>query len=143
MFSEKKINKYLKKAKNAASFSDFHKQKIGSVIIYKNKVLSVGWNSQKESTLQKKYNQYTKRFDVDAYPNKIHAEMDALQKLRKKKDIEFSKCHIFIYRSSNNILRMARPCKACEKALRDLGIVHIHYTGNNSLVEEKYIGELI
>lgn len=141
MFSEKKINKYFELAKNASKFSDFHKQSIGAVVIDKNHVLSVGWNTQKTSTMQKNYNRLVGKFDTDRFPNCMHAEMSALQKLPKKEQYDYSKCHIFIYRESGGLLRLAKPCKACEKALRDMGIVNIHYTGLNSLVYEKYIEE--
>lgn len=141
MFSEKVINKYFELAKNASKFSDFHKQKIGAIIVNKSRVLSVGWNSQKTSTMQKTYNKRAAQPWVEYFPNCMHAEISAIQRLPKRFMNDYSKCHIFIYREGNGIKRLAKPCKACEKALRDMGIVNIHYTGLNSFVYEKYLEE--
>ena len=80
MFSEKKINKYFELAKNASKFSDFHKQSIGAVVIDKNHVLSVGWNTQKTSTMQKNYKRLVSKLDTDRFPNCMHSEMRAIQK---------------------------------------------------------------
>lgn len=139
MFSEKKINKYFELAKNASKFSDFHKQKIGAIIVNKSRILSVGWNTQKTSTLQKTYNKRASQPWTDNYPNCMHAEINALQRLPKQLRDDLSKSHLFVYRESNGVKRLAKPCKACEKALRDFGVVNIHYTGYNSVVYEKYL----
>jgi len=139
MFSEKKINKYFELAKNASKFSDFHRQKIGAIIVNKNHVVSVGWNTQKTSTMQKRYNKSISKPWIDTSPNCMHAEISALQKLPRQLYEDFSKYHIFVYRESGGVKRLSKPCKACEKALRDFGIVNIHYTGFNSFVYEKYL----
>ena len=139
MFSEKKINKYFELAKNASKFSDFHKQKIGAIIVNKSHILSVGWNTQKTSTLQKTYNKRAAQPWSDNYPNCMHAEINAIQRLSRRSGEDFSKCHIFIYREGGGSKRLAKPCKACEKAIRDLGITNVHYTGLNSFIYEKYL----
>lgn len=139
MFSEKKINKYFDLAKNASKFSDFHKQKIGAIIVNKNHVVSVGWNTQKTSTMQKQYNKSISKPWIDTSPNCMHAEINVLQRLPKQLRDDLSKSHLFVYRESNGVKRLAKPCKACEKALRDFGIMNVHYTGLNSFVYEKYL----
>ena len=50
-------------AKSASLNSDFYKCHTGAVAIYGNKVLAVGWNSEKLSTLQARYNTKTRGFD--------------------------------------------------------------------------------
>lgn len=52
MLSEKAINKYFKMAKAASELSDFPRINIGSVVVYKGKVVSVGWNTTKTSPVQ-------------------------------------------------------------------------------------------
>jgi len=69
----------------------------------------------------------------------MHAEINAIQRLSRRSGEDFSKCHIFIYREGGGTKRLAKPCKACEKAIRDLGITNVHYTGLNSFVYEKYL----
>ena len=34
---------------------------------------------------------------------------------------------------------MARPCKACRNALRDMGINHLYYTGEDSFIYERLL----
>ena len=48
------INKGFELAKNASEFSDYNKNniRIGSVIIYKNRVLGIGYNTKKTSPIQ-------------------------------------------------------------------------------------------
>ena len=137
-----KLERCFTMAKNASSFSDFPKIKIGAVIICKNKVLSVGWNVRKETPMQKKFNEY-RNFDPEKNLNSAHAEMIALDRLIKSQiEVDYSKCSIFIYREhKNGDLALARPCPACEAALRSIGIRDIYYTGNNSYIHEKYLTE--
>ena len=127
------------KAEAASQYSSFSKHHLGAVIFYKNKVLSVGWNTNKNLLLQKKYN-VLRNFDVDKYPNYGHAEMYALHKLDNMYDLEKmdkSKLSIYIWRGKNGNKMLSKPCPACEAALRDFGIRNIYYTGNNSYVYEE------
>jgi deoxycytidylate deaminase len=125
------INKYLAFAKSVSKFSDFcgdtTSRHTGCVIIYKNKVISVGWNTNKEHPLQKKYNK-ERGFNTDSCKNSLHAEMYALVKTDGL-DIDWSKATIFVYRElANGRCAMARPCKACMKAILDRGIKNVYYT---------------
>ena len=56
------IERGFKLAKNASEFSDCH-IKIGAVLMYKNKVISVGYNTTKSNPIQKAYNIYHKGGD--------------------------------------------------------------------------------
>ena len=69
-----------------------------------------------------------------------HAEMSALLRLKRFfPDIHAQDVGILVYReTASGELALARPCPACEKALRDYGITDIYYTGKNSMVYEKY-----
>ena len=44
-------DKFFKLAKNASKLSDYSKRKIhiGAILVYKNKVIASGWNTQKTS----------------------------------------------------------------------------------------------
>lgn len=134
-----RVKRYFALAKNASTFSTFHKQKLGAVIVYKNRVLSVGWNMEKTMPMQKRYNKY-RHFNTDISPNRAHAEMVALNRLIKSysDEVDYSKCAIFVYRERLGKAGMARPCPACEAALRDVGIKNVYYTGENSFIHEIY-----
>lgn len=129
-------------AKRASLFSDMEKNKVGAVIMMKKKVISIGYNSSRESRMQHNYNKY-RNFDPNDSINKIHAEMMALSTIRHdiiSGLIDPTKLVIYVYRELvNGDLALARPCKACEAALRDYKIMKVNYTGYSSLISETYI----
>lgn len=137
------IEKSFKLAKNASELSDYNKKNIhiGSVMIYKNKVIANGWNSCKTNPLQMKYNMYRemntegRRYDANKHLPFVHAEMKCLIDT-KDLNIDWAKVHLFIYRESCGKGRMCRPCPSCMKALKDRGIKHIWYINNKG--EEIY-----
>ena len=122
-------------ARQASLKSDFSKCHTGAVAIYNNKVLAIGWNSDKNSSLQARYNKM-RGFDSYYYGSPTHAEMMVINKIRYL-DIDFNQVRLFVYRGKSGPL-MSKPCAACEKAIRDLGIRKVFYTGNNSYIEEVY-----
>ena len=122
-------------ARQASLQSDYHKCHTGAVAIYNNKVLAVGWNSTKLSSLQAKYNR-ARGFDGYTFTSSVHAEMMVVNKIRYL-DIDFSQVRVFVWRGVHEP-QISKPCAACEKALRDLGIRRVFYTGNNSYIEEYY-----
>lgn len=131
--------KNFNKAQQASTYASFSKHHLGAVIFYKNKVLSVGWNTNKELLLQRRYN-VLRNFDVNKYPNYGHAEMSAIHKLINTYDmdkIDKSKLSIYIWRGKNGNRMLAKPCVACQAALKDFGIKNIYYTGNDSFVYEE------
>lgn len=126
-------------AKNASQLSDFPKQKLGCVIIYKNKVISVGYNTTKENPIQKKYN-ISRGFDVHSAKNSLHAEMMALNKI-KDMDINYEKATICVYREfKNGKLALAKPCFACMNAIKDFGIKDIYYTDYEGTIHKRIGG---
>lgn len=84
------------------------------------KLLSVGRNSYtKTHTLQAKYGRMTGK------PNAIylHAEIAALVKART----DVHKIVVVRY-GSNGKLLLAKPCKACQMAIKDFGVKYIQHT---------------
>ena len=122
-------------AREAAANSDYTRCRVGAIAIYHNKLLAVGWNSHKTSSLQARYNK-ERGFDGYAANSKIHAEMMVINKIRYL-DIDFSQIRLFVWRG-DSLPQLSRPCAACEKALRDLGVKRVFYTGNNSYISEIY-----
>jgi len=126
------ISKLFYLAKLASRFSNYDRatsRHVGCVIVYKNKVISIGWNCKKEHPEQKKYNK-ERGFNTDSCKNSLHAEMYALIKC-KDYDVDWGRVEVCVYREfSNGKIALAKPCKACQKALQERGIKqkNIHYT---------------
>ena len=125
-----------KYAKKASLKSDFYKCHTGCVAIYAGHIIAEGWNSEKTHSIQTYYNKF-RDFDPSKYDGCIHAEMMVVQKI-KYLDIDFSRVKIYVSRGKDMPMK-AKPCKACENALRDLGIKKVNYTGDNSYVYERYV----
>ena len=138
------IERGFKLAKNASTFSDC-KIKIGAVIMYKSKVISVGYNTTKSNPIQKAYNVYRnangREYDVERQNNGLHAEIMALQHATRSFKGDLSKCSIFVYSEKKEgykrLTRLTKPCNACSKRLEELGIRNIYYTTNNGWTYER------
>jgi len=134
------ILKGINKAKEESKKSTYKakvSQHLGCAIYYKGNLLAVGHNSDKTHPLQHSYN--NERYDDEKCPPKIHAEIMALSKI-KYLDVDFNKIEVFVYRETfDGTYANAKPCVSCEKCMRDMGIRKIHYTGNKSIVSERYM----
>ena len=137
--TETRINHYFNLAKNASQYSDNKRARLGSVIIYKNKVLSVGWNVEnKTNPLQEEYNRL-RGYDVNVKFTKssLHAEFSAMLRI-KHMDIDFGKVHMFVYREKKDgTTGIARPCPACMGFAKTLGIKNIYYTTSEGWAYER------
>ena len=129
------IERGFRLAKNASEFSDCS-IKIGAVLMYKNKVISVGYNTTKSNPIQKAYNVYRnangREYDVERQNNGLHAEIMALQHAIKN-GINIKKCKLFIYSETKyGMTRLTKPCYACNKYLENIGFQrkNIYYTMN-------------
>jgi deoxycytidylate deaminase len=130
--------KFFHLARNASQYSDFDNaisRHLGCVIVYKNRIISVGWNCDKQHPLQKKYNK-ERGFNTTNCKNSLHAEIHALIKCQGV-DVDWSKTTVFVYREfANGKTALARPCRACMKAIIDRGIKHICYTTDTGYIRE-------
>lgn len=127
-------------AREISLLSNLHRARVGAVVVMGNRILSTACNSQKTRPLQERYNAY-RNFDDDVVPiPKEHAEIAALSPLIGK-EIEWGKVSIFTYRELRNSKRAcSRPCPACSRLIRDLGIKNVYYVDENgSFVKERYI----
>lgn len=109
--------------------SDKKRIHIGCVAVYKNQIVSIGYNTNKTHPIQKKYNTYREMEKDKMEPaSGLHAEMMCLLGL-KDMDIDYSKVRLYIYREDNNgIMRNCRPCAACMELIDRMGIKKIFYT---------------
>lgn len=133
---------FFEAARKCAEQSDYNgasSAKIGAVAVFRRTIIARGHNQNKTHPLQQRYNIY--RYDVNGdhyYPSKMHAEIELISKIRYL-DINFSEVEIYVYRETKGGRKaLARPCAACTKALRDLGIKKVCYTTNDGYCEERY-----
>jgi deoxycytidylate deaminase len=118
--------------------SKFPRYHLGAALYYKGILLATGCNSTKTSPLQKRLNA-EREFDPNqsGVINSLHAEIRALSKV-KYLDIDFSKSTLYVYREyANGNKAMARPCPACMKYIKELGVKHICYSTSDGIAEER------
>ena len=132
--------KFAREASMRATYTGSHRfsPMIGAIAVYKGTIVATAWNTNKTSPLQARYNVY--RFNADT-PDKCHAEVSLVQKLRWKfgDSLDWSKVHIYLYREyKNGMLGPSRPCQSCMALLRELGLTKICYTTEDGYVEEKF-----
>ena len=127
---------YFEKAKNVSFLSDFKQVHIGCVAVYKKQFIGVGHSTNKTHPIQMKYNKYRNLYCNGMQPQaKLHAEIMCLLNI-KDLDIDFSKVKLYIYREDKNgHLALSKPCDACMRAIKDLGIKEISYTDYNGYVK--------
>lgn len=126
--------KMFKVASAVSSLSEFPRIQIGAVIARKNTILAVGVNQNKSHPLQKRYNRVRFNDDPDSCQHHLHAEMDAIAKVRWQ---DLSKASIYVFRKNGNKqLAMSRPCPACLAKIMELGIKKIHYTTSDGFATE-------
>lgn len=139
----KKDYRYFEMARKVAEQSDFKNFHLGSVLVYKGRVISTGYNTNRTHPKQKKYNKY-RHFSYSDRPVKdsLHSEMACLLNIPKcvENNIDFTQCKLYIYRiSPGKRLKqgIARPCAACMQALRDKGVRTIFYTTDEGFCREE------
>ena len=130
--TETRISHYLNLARNACYYSDFMKARLGAVLIYKGKVMSVGWNSTKTSPLQKSLNKFRHyELDCGAAHHTLHAEVACLAKVRDL-DIDWGRASIFVYRiKKDGSPGLSHPCKGCMALIKSMGIKNIYFSTEN------------
>ena len=130
-------------AHRAALTSDFETFHLGCVVTYKKRIIGTASNSDKTHPMQAKYNQYRKfNKTKNGIKHSVHAEIAALYSVPYiiGKDIDWSKVKIYIYRISPGRelgMGLSRPCAACMRAIKDLGIKKIYYTTDKGYAYEE------
>ena len=128
---------YFKAARAISELSDFKRVKIGCVAVYGHRIISTGYNTSRTCPLQKKYNKY--RFPEDAH-HSGHAETQCLKPLIGRKDIDFSKVQLYIWRNfSDGTPALAKPCASCTALIKDLGIKQIYFTNYGGFSYEEIL----
>lgn len=115
--------RFFQLAKRLTEFSDHHQHSIGSVIVKKNRVISVGHNSLKTHTHSPHGFKST------------HSEFKACWGANPK---DLKGASIYVYRQRRDgSLALARPCSSCYSFIKSCGIKYVYYTDYDSYKMEK------
>lgn len=138
--TKKLINRLINLYNDIESDRPYARIKVVSFLIYKNKILSFGVNSEKTSLYQYKIRRRTKINDNDFVYDKTHAEIAAIKKIHPSFN-NWEHVEIFIIsKKKDNSFRLARPCPICERAIKDLGIKKVYYTNSyNGVTKEIFL----
>lgn len=125
-------------ARGVSKLSTFHHQHVGSVVVSGHKVISTGCNSMKTNPLQHKYNKYRGFDDYESSIACQHAEVSALSCLIGKYGVDWENLDIYVYREKKDgSLGCSRPCKACSRLIKDLGIRRVYFIDENGNYTEE------
>lgn len=104
------------------------KKKVGSVLLYKNRVVATATNLDKkthplQARLAERVGVHQKIY--------LHSEIAALVKCRQECDT------IIVARvNSQNKLRNSKPCPICSTALKEAGVSKVYYSTNEGFLYE-------
>ncbi len=104
--------------------------RLAAAIVYKNKIVSYGFNSRKSNPLQMKFG----KTEHSVY---LHAEIDAIKNaLKKISPQQLSKSTLLVARSrcinGDVVHGLAKPCAGCQRAIVAFGIPNVFYTEDNT-----------
>ena len=118
MFAKRKViydtQHFIDIAKNCAMKSNMS-HKHGCVIVYRNTVLSSGYNY---------YINFANKYSV-------HAELDAIHKVKNKYKV-LPHCELYVVRisnlSNNTELKCSKPCEMCSNIIKKYNIKEVYYS---------------
>lgn len=109
-----RIQRGIKAAAEAAQFTVHSRYQVGAAIYVGNKLISIGWNEDKTDPKQRSIFRWR------------HAETAALVGTRKT---DLSRATMYVTRvTKTGGLRIAKPCKDCQRILRAAGIRRVVFT---------------
>jgi deoxycytidylate deaminase len=125
-------NHYLNKLSDiACNIESFAAARLSAYLVYKNSVISVGFNKNKTHPLQAQYSKNSEAIY-------IHAEIDAILNAIKNFDDSFlKKCTLYICRVKKAQVGapfergLAKPCDGCFRAIKAYGIKKVVYSIDN------------
>ncbi len=125
----------MKVAKSVSETSEHHKTHIGAVVVQSHNILSVGVNTLKSHPIQARYNHY-RDFPTETIRHCLHAEMGAVLRAERLSE-NLSSATLYIYRENKKgKLAMCRPCPACMKKIKEVGIRKLVYTTDSGIAKE-------
>lgn len=115
--------------------SDHHRSKHSALILYKNEIISVGFNRIKSHPFQKKYAKANEAIF-------LHAEISAIkQSLRRISLKELSKSTMYVARIRLNNenkphFMYSKPCDGCMRAISEFDIRKVFYTEDGGIFNQ-------
>jgi tRNA(Arg) A34 adenosine deaminase TadA len=131
--------KYFNLAKQNARLSTFSNKRrlqIGAIIVFKNKVIASGFNTNKTNPLQRTFAFLTNNHEA-IYS---HAEINVIYKVIREKynKKDFEEMDIYIYREVDSGLGLSKPCNICEACIKTFIFRNVYYTSENGYVCENF-----
>ena len=88
------------------------------IITYRDKIISTGYNKFKS------FSQKNNESNYECNKHSIHAEKDAIMKIKNKNILQY--CKIYIYKiKNNNELELGIPCPMCYNLLKKYNITKL------------------
>lgn len=111
---------YFRMAKKALLLSD-SRFRLGACVLSKRKVISIGFNQMlRHHPLVRKYDNF----------DGIHAEVSAILRLKNKSLL--TDATMIVYRETKSGKQsLAKPCKVCQKIMRDFKLSKVIYSTDN------------
>ena len=116
---------------------DFHNYELNRTFhvtfaLYKQKCVSVGWNSIKTHPNIKKLNYRSEDGEDLRDVARMHSELNCVLKLQNKMDIDDFNDMVFvnIRLDKSGEVKYAKPCNGCTHLLKQVGYKKIFYSGN-------------
>jgi deoxycytidylate deaminase len=116
--------------------SDHPKHQLAAAVVYKNRIISLGYNRMKSHPFQA-------RFGSNSDKIYLHAETAAIKNaLRHIRISELKKCSLYIYRrrkiNGKYQRAIAKPCEGCMRAIIEFEFKKVTYTTNTNTTESIY-----
>lgn len=112
-----------------AEANDGSNVRFAAAVVYRNKIISIGYNRMKSHPFQAKYAKNSEAIYLHA---EIHAIKNALREFPVE---ELTKCDLYIARvkrprsySEGFIWGLSKPCAGCARAIAEFGIRRTIYT---------------
>jgi len=116
--------KFFNLAEKLSTYSNHPLSRHGSVIVYKNRIVGVGFNQSKTHT-------HSPHF----HAKQIHAEFAAVLNSRKN---DFKGHEIYVFRRDKlGRINESRPCIFCLRMIKQLGFKVVHYSSLHGYKSEK------
>lgn len=126
-----------KAAKAVAKLSLHDKYRVGAVVIKGTDIVSAACNSLKSHPIQMKYNAHRRMKDSHTHKHHLHAEIDALLKVKDKAKLKGASIYIVRLKKKGDSA-LARPCPACYNFIKDeTPIIDCYYSTESDYVYER------
>ena len=107
----------------AAPIIGVRRSKHSAAVVYKGKIVSVGFNQLKTHPMMEKFNRNEKAIY-------LHAEIDAIIRAINLFGPDFlSKCDLYVLRlTREGTVANSKPCSGCQKAIDAFGFRKVYHT---------------